>query len=208
MATEDTGVLLVNLGTPDAPTTGAVRRYLRQFLSDPRVVRIPRLLWLPILYFVVLPLRSPRSARKYATIWKAEGSPLRIYHLRQAQLLRGYLGQALKRPVGVAAGMRYGNPSIAEALKELESRGCVRILVMPVYPQYAKSTTESQKLVERPKPIIDTPKSATQMSSARPGLRCGGGARPRRTRTPPRRDRWRRCARPSPAAPRSRLGRG
>src|SRR6185503_2299313 len=145
MATEDTGVLLVNLGTPDAPTTGAVRRYLRQFLSDPRVVRLPRLLWLPILYFLVLPIRSPRSARKYATIWKADGSPLRIYHLRQAQLLRGYLGQALKRPVAVAAGMRYGNPSIAEALKELESRGCVRLLVMPVYPQYAESTTESAR---------------------------------------------------------------
>jgi len=145
MATEDTGVLLVNLGTPDAPTTGAVRRYLRQFLSDPRVVRLPRLLWLPILYFLVLPIRSPRSARKYATIWRADGSPLRIYHLRQAQLLRGYLGQALKRPVAVAAGMRYGNPSIAEALKELESRGCVRLLVMPVYPQYAESTTESAR---------------------------------------------------------------
>jgi len=143
MATEDTGILLVNLGTPDAPTAGAVRRYLREFLSDPRVVRIPRLVWLPILYFLVLPIRSPKSARKYETIWKPDGAPLRIYHLRQAQLLRGYLGQALKRPIAVAAGMRYGNPSIAEALKELESSGCVRLLVMPLYPQYAESTTES-----------------------------------------------------------------
>src|ERR1700741_678968 len=128
MSTEGTGVLLVNLGTPDAPTPGAVRRSLRQFPSDPRVVRIPRLLWLPILYLLVLPFRPARSARKYATIWKPDGAPLRIYHLRQAQLLRGYLGQALKHPVSVAAGMRYGEPSIAVALAELESRGCVRLL--------------------------------------------------------------------------------
>ena len=145
MATEDTGVLLVNLGTPDAPTPGAVRSYLRQFLSDPRVVRIPRLVWLPILYLAVLPFRPSKSARKYATIWRPDGSPLRIYTLRQAQLLRGYLGQALKRPIAVAAAMRYGNPSIAEALKELESRGCVRLLVIPLYPQYAESTTESSR---------------------------------------------------------------
>jgi ferrochelatase len=144
-AAEASGVLLVNLGTPDAPTPGAVRRYLREFLSDPRVVRLPRWLWLPLLYLVVLPFRPARSARKYATIWKPDGSPLRIYHLRQAQLLRGYLGQALKRPVAVAAGMRYGKPSIAEALAELESRGCVRLLVMPLYPQYAESTTASTR---------------------------------------------------------------
>jgi ferrochelatase len=139
------GVLLVNLGTPDEPTPGAVRRYLRQFLSDPRVVRLPRLVWLPILYLAVLPFRPAKSARKYATIWRPDGSPLRIYHLRQAQLLRGYLGQALKRPVAVAGGMRYGKPSIAEALAELESHGCVRLLVLPLYPQYAESTTESTR---------------------------------------------------------------
>ena len=142
---DGTGVLLVNLGTPDAPTPGAVRRYLREFLSDPRVVRIPRLVWLPILYLAVLPLRPAKSARKYATIWRPDGAPLRIYHLRQAQLLRGYFGQALKRPLPVVAGMRYGNPTIAEALAELDSRGCVRLLVMPLYPQYAESTTESAR---------------------------------------------------------------
>jgi ferrochelatase len=86
------GVLLVNLGTPDAPTAGAVRRYLREFLSDPRVVQIPRLVWLPILYLFVLPFRPAKSARKYAAIWRSDGSPLRIYHERQAQLLRGFLG--------------------------------------------------------------------------------------------------------------------
>ena len=137
------GILLVNLGTPDAPTAGAVRRYLREFLSDPRVVRIPRAVWLPILYLFVLPLRPAKSARKYATIWRPDGSPLRIYHERQAQLLRGYLGQKLGRQFPVAAAMRYGKPSVAAGLAELKERGCDRILVIPMYPQYAGSTTGS-----------------------------------------------------------------
>ncbi|MBC8021476.1 MAG: ferrochelatase [Burkholderiales bacterium] len=137
------GVLLVNLGTPDAPTAGAVRRYLREFLSDPRVVQLPRIVWLPILYLFVLPFRPARSARKYATIWRAEGSPLRIYHERQAQLLRGSLGERLGKPVPAVPAMRYGNPSIRKALAELRERGCDRILVIPMYPQYARSTTAS-----------------------------------------------------------------
>ena len=137
------GVLLVNLGTPDAPTAGAVRRYLREFLSDPRVVQIPRIVWLPILYFLVLPFRPAKSARKYASIWRPDGSPLRIYHERQAQLLRGYLGQKLGKTVPVVAAMRYGNPSIRKGLAELREHGCDRILVIPMYPQYAGSTTGS-----------------------------------------------------------------
>jgi ferrochelatase len=137
------GILLVNLGTPDAPTPGAVRRYLREFLSDPRVVQIPRAVWLPILYLFVLPLRPAKSARKYATIWRPDGSPLRIYHERQAQLLRGYLGQKLGKQLPVAAAMRYGKPSVATGLAELKERGCDRILVIPMYPQYAGSTTGS-----------------------------------------------------------------
>jgi ferrochelatase len=137
------GVLLVNLGTPDAPTAGAVRRYLREFLSDPRVVQIPRVVWLPILYLLVLPLRPGRSAKKYAAIWRPDGSPLRIYHERQVQLLRGYLGQKLGKPVPVVGAMRYGNPPIKAALAELKERGCDRILVIPMYPQYAQSTTAS-----------------------------------------------------------------
>jgi ferrochelatase len=137
------GVLLVNLGTPDAPTAGAVRRYLREFLSDPRVVQLPRVVWLPILYLLVLPFRPAKSAHKYASIWRPEGSPLRIYHERQAQLLRGYLGQKLGKPVPVVAAMRYGKPSIASALKELKEAGCDRLLVIPMYPQYAQSTTAS-----------------------------------------------------------------
>jgi len=138
-----TGVLLVNLGTPDAPTPSAVRRYLRQFLSDPRVVELPRYVWLPILYLLVLPLRPAKTARKYASIWKPEGSPLRIYHERQAQLLRGYLGQRYKALMPVVAAMRYGKPSIADGLAELKEKGCRRILVIPMYPQYAGSATGS-----------------------------------------------------------------
>jgi len=137
------GLLLVNLGTPDAPTAGAVRRYLREFLSDPRVVQLPRIVWLPILYFLVLPFRPSKSARKYASIWKPEGSPLRIYHERQAQLLRGYLGQKLGKQVPVVAAMRYGKPSIAAGLEELRQAGCDRLLAIPMYPQYAQSTTAS-----------------------------------------------------------------
>ena len=140
-----TGILLVNLGTPDAPTASAVRRYLREFLSDPRVVTLPRLLWWPILYLVVLPLRPARTARKYAAIWREEGSPLRIYLARQVQMLRGYLGERAKQVVPVAGGMRYGKPSIAEALEELRARECDRIVVLPLYPQYATSTTASSE---------------------------------------------------------------
>jgi len=137
------GVLLVNLGTPRAPTASAVRSYLREFLSDPRVVELPRLAWLPILYLLVLPFRPAKTARKYAKIWKTDGSPLRIYHERQAQLLRGYLGERFKAPVPVVAAMRYGKPSIADGLAELRTRECARILVIPMYPQYAASATGS-----------------------------------------------------------------
>ena len=137
------GVLLVNLGTPDAPTVPAVRRYLREFLSDRRVVQLPRLVWWPILYLLILPFRPRGSARRYASIWRPEGSPLRIYLERQAQLLRGDLGERLKRPVPVVAAMRYGKPSIKQGLAELRKRECDRILVVPMYPQYAGSTTGS-----------------------------------------------------------------
>lgn len=138
-----TGVLLVNLGTPDAPTPAAVRRYLREFLMDPRVVGLPRLVWWPILNLLILPLRSTKVAPKYASIWSPDGSPLRVNLMRQAQLLRGYLGERMKRPVAVAAAMRYGKPSIREGLEELAFRGCERVLVLPLYPQYSASTTAS-----------------------------------------------------------------
>ncbi len=135
-----TAVLLVQLGTPDAPTAPALRRYLREFLADPRVVEIPRLAWAPILYGFVLPLRPSRSARKYAAVWTDEGSPLLVYTRRQASLLRGALGER-GHAVEVAFAMRYGTPSLATVLRELRARGLDRLLVLPMYPQYAASTT-------------------------------------------------------------------
>jgi ferrochelatase len=143
------GVLLINLGTPDAPTTAAVRRYLAQFLSDPRVVEIPRLLWTPLLHGVILNSRPAKSAQRYATIWTKDGSPLLVHSQRQRTLLQGYLGQRLK-DLGlpsdfaqVALGMRYGEPSIGSAMAKLEADGCDRILVLPLYPQYSAATTAS-----------------------------------------------------------------
>ena len=137
----ETGVLLVNLGTPDAPTPQAVRAYLREFLSDPRVVDIPRVLWLPILHLYVLRTRPQVSAARYERIWTRDGSPLRIYTQRQASLLLGYLGERKHVGIAVDYAMRYGSPSIASKLEALAARGCKRIVLMPLYPQYAESTT-------------------------------------------------------------------
>ena len=138
-----TGVLLTNLGSPDAPDAGAVRRYLKQFLSDTRVVEIPRLLWWPILNGVILNVRPGKSAAKYQTIWTPEGSPLKVHTERQVKLLRGFLHQRGVTGVEVIGAMRYGNPAIPAALDELVAKGCDRILVLPLYPQYAASTTAS-----------------------------------------------------------------
>jgi ferrochelatase len=129
------GILLVNLGTPSAPTPQAVRRYLAEFLSDPRVVKLPRLLWLPILYGIVLRIRPAKSAEKYAAIWMPEGSPLAVHTRRQAESLRRLLPE-----VTIEYAMRYGKPSIASALEKLE--GC-EVTVVPLYPQYSESTTQS-----------------------------------------------------------------
>lgn len=133
-------VLLVNLGTPDAPTPRAVRRYLAEFLSDPRVVEIPSLLWQPLLRGLVLPIRGRQSAQKYAAVWMAEGSPLRIYTERQTEALRALL-QANGYQVRVDYAMRYGTPNIPAALNQLKLAGVERVLVLPMYPQYAASTT-------------------------------------------------------------------
>lgn len=137
-----TAVLYCNLGTPDAPTPAAVRRYLAEFLGDPRVVEIPRAAWLPILYGLILPLRSAKSAAKYATIWTPEGSPLKVWTERQAKRLQGWLGEQGHR-VRVASAMRYGSPSIAGELDALADAGANRILVLPAYPQYSGTTTAS-----------------------------------------------------------------
>ena len=137
-----TGILLCNLGTPDAPTAAAVRRYLREFLSDPRVVEIPRAIWLPLLHGIILPLRSGKSAAKYATIWTPEGSPLKVYTERQAALLQEQMSARGHRVV-VRYAMRYGNPSMASQLDALKDAGATRILVLSAYPQYSATTTAS-----------------------------------------------------------------
>lgn len=133
-------VLLVNLGTPCAPTARAVRRYLAEFLADPRVVELPRVLWLPLMHSLILNRRATRSARKYAAVWTSEGSPLAVHTARQAKLLAEALG-----PLGATVdyAMRYGQPSIARSLDRLRAAGCERIVVLPLYPQYAASTTAS-----------------------------------------------------------------
>jgi ferrochelatase len=136
-----TAVLLLNLGTPDAPTKEAVRRYLKEFLSDPRVVEIPKPVWWLILNGIILNFRPGKSAAKYAQIWEKDGSPLKLHTERQVKLLRGYLGAQGHTAVLVAYAMRYGYPSIASVLERLKKAHCERILVLPLYPQYAASTT-------------------------------------------------------------------
>ncbi len=135
-------MLLVNLGTPASPNAGDVRRFLREFLSDPRVVEIPRVLWWPILYGIVLPLRPRKTAVKYAAIWTEQGSPLLVNSRQQAQLLRGYLGDR-GVDVDVALAMRYGEPSIAAMFRQLQQSRAERVLLLPMYPQYSASTTAS-----------------------------------------------------------------
>ena len=138
---EKTGILLVNLGTPDAPTAQAVRPYLKEFLSDPRVVEIPKPIWWLILNGIILNVRPKKSAAKYASIWMKEGSPLRVYTAKQTALLQGYLGQRTQAPFVVDYAMSYGKPSIASVMQKLKAQNCTRILIVPMYPQYAASST-------------------------------------------------------------------
>jgi ferrochelatase len=135
------GILLINLGTPDEPTAPALRRYLKEFLSDPRVVEIPRPVWWLILNGIILNVRPKKSAAKYASIWMREGSPLKVHTERQARLLKGWLGEKTGGNIPVEYAMRYGSPSIAQGLDKLKAAGCDRILLLPLYPQYAASTT-------------------------------------------------------------------
>lgn len=140
---ERIGVLLCNLGTPDAPTPAAVKRYLTQFLSDRRIVQLPPLLWQPILRMLVLPRRKKASAEKYQKIWTEEGSPLLVHTRKQALMLKGWLGEAGMRGIEVEAGMRYGKPSIAAQLERWRAQHIRHILIVPLYPQYSATTTAS-----------------------------------------------------------------
>ncbi len=137
------GVLLVNLGTPDAPGYFAVQRYLREFLSDRRVIETPRLIWLPLLYGVVLPFRPLRTARNYRKIWMREGSPLAVYSKRLAVKVGSLLSAAFNDGVHLELAMTYGNPSIERAVQSFAARGIDKLLVLPLYPQYCSSTTGS-----------------------------------------------------------------
>jgi ferrochelatase len=160
-STAKTAVLLCNLGTPDAPTAPALRRYLGEFLSDPRVVEIPRILWLAILHGIILRTRPAKSAAKYASVWMKEGSPLKVWTERQAKLLHGYLGERGHK-LSVRYAMRYGNPAIAATLDELRAQGIERVLVLPAYPQYCGATTAS---------VVDAVAQWAQKTRSLPELR-------------------------------------
>jgi len=131
------GVLIVNLGTPDAAEAGAVRRYLAEFLSDPRVIEIPRLIWKPILHGAILRTRPRKSAHAYSLVWREDGSPLAAITRQQSDALRAKFGDA----VMVEYAMRYGRPAIADTLTAMKAAGCERILIAPLYPQYCAATT-------------------------------------------------------------------
>jgi ferrochelatase len=141
-ATSATAVLYCNLGTPDAPTAAALRPYLAQFLSDHRVIEIPKAVWWFILHGIILRVRPKKSAAKYASIWTAEGSPLKVWTAAQAAALASTL-QTRGHGVSVRYAMRYGNPSIASQLDALKAEGATRILVLPAYPQYSGTSTAS-----------------------------------------------------------------
>ncbi len=138
-----TGILIVNLGSPDTPAPRAVRRYLRQFLTDPRVIDAPRLPWSLLLNLIILPIRSRRSAARYARIWTSEGSPLIAITSRLAVALEEAITARTGQPVPVTIGMRYGHPSVAEGLRTLAEAGSRRILILPLFPQYSAATVGS-----------------------------------------------------------------
>ena len=137
VATPKIGGLLVNLGTPDAPTKSAVKRYLKQFLSDRRVVEIPQIIWQPILRGIILNTRPQKSAQAYAKVWTDKGSPLAFFTAGQAAALQARMGKS----ADVRYAMRYGNPSVADQLSAMKKAGCNRILIAPMYPQYSGATT-------------------------------------------------------------------
>jgi len=140
--TPHTAILFCNLGTPDEPTPQAVRRYLAEFLSDHRVIEIPKVIWNLVLHGIILRTRPKQSAAKYASIWTKDGSPLRLWTAKQALLLQGWLGERGHR-VSVRYAMRYGNPSVPVQLDALKAEGVTRVLIVPAYPQYSATSTAS-----------------------------------------------------------------
>ncbi|MFI4969631.1 MAG: ferrochelatase, partial [Lysobacterales bacterium] len=140
---QSAGVLLVNLGTPEAATKRAVRRYLAEFLADPRIVELPRWLWWLVLHGLVLRIRPARSAALYAKIWTPEGSPLRTGTVALADKLQAVLGEQRPGPIMVRCAMRYGKPAIGTTLRELATSGVRRVLIVPLFPQYSGTTTAS-----------------------------------------------------------------
>ena len=137
------GILVTNLGTPDAPTTSALRRYLGEFLWDPRVVEAPRPLWWLILHGIILRIRPSRSAQAYKSVWQPEGSPLLIHTANQCEGIRAALQSKYGDNLVVGFAMRYGNPSISSVLDQMQSQGVRQLLVLPLYPQYSASTSAS-----------------------------------------------------------------
>jgi protoporphyrin/coproporphyrin ferrochelatase len=139
--TPKVGIILANLGTPEAPTPKALKRYLGQFLMDRRIVEIPRFIWCWILHCIILVFRPKKSAEKYASIWTDEGSPLMVNALKQKQLFTQRLKEKVKSPFEVEIGMSYGNPSMKDAIHKLKSAHCTKLFVFPLFPQYASSST-------------------------------------------------------------------
>jgi ferrochelatase len=137
------GILVTNLGTPEAPTKRALRPYLKQFLSDPRVVEVPRLLWWFILNVIILNVRPARSAEAYETVWTEDGSPLLLYTQQQAEALQALLAERHGSRIVVAHAMRYGRPAIADGIQQLTDAGARKLVVLPLYPQYSGPTTGS-----------------------------------------------------------------
>lgn len=160
---EKTAILLINLGTPEAPTKSAVKPYLREFLSDTRVVEIPKPIWWLILNGIILNTRPKKSAAKYATIWLPEGSPLKVHTQKQSALLQSLLDEKNKDTgLTVDYAMRYGQPSIANVIAKLKAQNCQRILLLPLYPQYAASATAT---------ALDAAFSVLQKSRNMPAIR-------------------------------------
>ena len=155
-------ILLINLGTPTEPTPAAVRTYLKEFLSDPYVVEIPRLPWWIILNCFILPKRGKESAARYAAVWTKEGSPLRFHTEKQMKFVRGYLGERKRTDVMVDYAMRYGEPSIKSQLSVFKEKNVNRVLLLPLYPQYARSSTAT---------AIDAAKAALGNLNFQPQLR-------------------------------------